>query len=808
MAHPLNVMFVGTYPPRRCGIATFTRDLQEACRHAVRGSVQIVALNARGDSYDYPPEVQFQIAQDHLEDYRRAAEWINASAADVVCVQHEYGIFGGPAGTHLSVLLQNVAKPVVTTMHTVLKEPAPEYEAATREVVAHSDMIAVMSRVAREILVERYGVPQEKVALIYHGVPDVPLAGSDEAKRSLGLDGRFVVLTFGLLSQNKGIETVIEALPPVVAEHPDLLYVVLGATHPEVKKHEGERYRESLQRKARELALQEHVQFVDAFVDLGTLLRYIAACDVYITPYLHREQVVSGTLSYALAAGKAIISTPYWYAEELLAGGRGILVPFRDPKALSEVMLSLIGDPRRLDAVRRAAYEFGRRMIWPEVGKAYAALFERVKRDGRRTADGIVPRGESSGRAGTAEVFAPKFGSRKPRPELLSDCVAVIIAGGSGTRFWPLSTPHRPKQFLKLIGERTMLQHTFDRLRRLVTAERVLVLTGERFVPLVLEQLPELPQSNVIGEPTSRDTAAAVALAAAICRARFGNPAMVVLPADHVIRPVEAFEQAVAAAVSAARRDGGLYTFGVQPTYPATGYGYLEVGERLGDDLTADGRPASERRAAGGSALGMPGPASVRSVTSATSDPAVERYRVVRFKEKPALSVAKEYVASGRHFWNSGMFVWTVEAIMREIDKHLPEHARFLFPLGEEWGDLGWESKLRAAFAKVSKISIDFGVMEKAERVVMIKAPFDWSDVGGWRALSAFLRRDAAANAVRGQVRGLEARGNIVYCDDEREEVALVGVDDLVVVRVGSRTLVAHKDKAEEIKALVERIDL
>ena len=265
------------------------------------------------------------------------------------------------------------------------------------------------------------------------------------------------------------------------------------------------------------------------------------------------------------------------------------------------------------------------------------------------------------------EVKSMPFGRNERSDHALSDAVAVIIAGGSGTRFWPLSTPRRPKQFLRLFGERTMLQHTFDRLRCLVPAERVLVLTAERFVPLVLEQLPQLPTANVIGEPTGRDTAAAVALAATICRTRFGNPTMVVLPADHMIEPVEAFEEAVAAAAEAARAEEALYTFGVPPTYPATGYGYLEAGQRLTGEM--DGT-------------------------------AVERYQVLRFREKPTYSVAKEYVASGRYYWNSGMFVWTVDAIMREIKRHLPEHARLLFPLGEEWGSPTWNRRLRDAFPK------------------------------------------------------------------------------------------------------------
>lgn len=389
MAHPLNVTFVGTYPPRRCGIATFTQDLVRACDGVLESSPQIVALNAAGETYNYPAEVQFEIRRDYPEDYRRAAEWINRSPADIVCIQHEYGIYGGLAGDYLFTLLRDVKKPVVTTMHTVLKDPLPEYEAATRELVKHSHLLVVMSQVSKKILMERYGVSQEKIALVYHGVPDMPLDGGSDAKRRLGLDGRFVVLTFGLLSQNKGIETAIEALPPVVAKRADLLYVVLGATHPEVKKHQGERYRESLQQRVSELGLQQNVLFVDEFVALETLLTYIAASDLYVTPYLNREQAVSGTLSYALAAGKPIISTPYWYAEELLGDGRGVLVPFRDPQALSEAMLSLIEDPGRMEAVRQAAYRFGRQMVWSEVGKTYAALFHGVIKAPAATRNGL-----------------------------------------------------------------------------------------------------------------------------------------------------------------------------------------------------------------------------------------------------------------------------------------------------------------------------------------------------------------------------------------------------------------------------------
>lgn len=380
------------------------------------------------------------------------------------------------------------------------------------------------------------------------------------------------------------------------------------------------------------------------------------------------------------------------------------------------------------------------------------------------------------------------------REHKLDDRVAVIMAGGSGTRFWPLSTAQRPKQFLKLFGDRTMLQHTFDRLQGIVEPERVFILTGEQYLPLVYQQLPEVPRENVIAEPMARDTAAAIALAVAVCRARLGDPTMIVLPADHFVEPAEAFRRAVDVAVRSAAAEEALYTFGVPPTYPATGYGYLEAGERLG----ADGTEQTAGTAPTANGALRPG---------ADDAPAVERYVVVRFKEKPSLQVAKEYVASGKYFWNSGMFVWKTSVIAREIERYLPEHARLIFPLGEAWGTPEWHRRLRDAYRGVPKISIDFGVMERAERVRMVRAPFKWSDVGGWPALSPFLRRDGATNAVRGRLYCLGARDNIVYCTDEQELVALVGVEDMIVVRAGKHTLVAHKDRAEEIKKLVEMIN-
>lgn len=316
-----------------------------------------------------------------------------------------------------------------------------------------------------------------------------------------------------------------------------------------------------------------------------------------------------------------------------------------------------------------------------------------------------------------------------------------------------------------------MLQHTFDRLRGLVPPERVLVVTSSRFCDRVGSELPEIPRENVIGEPMPRDTAAAVVLAAVVAKARFGaGSPMIVLPADHMIRPVDRFQQAVRSAVQGAVASRSLYTFGVTPAYPATGYGYLECGEALG---TIDG---------------------------------VEHFRLLRFKEKPDLQTAEEYLRRGGFFWNSGMFAWGVEPFLEAIERHLPDHARALFPLEEYVGTPAWERQLKEAFIALPKVSIDYGLMEKAEDVRMVKASFEWSDVGGWGALGAFLPTDPHGNAVQGKFHALDAENNLVYCDAKDETVALVGVRDLVVVRAGKRTLIVHRDRVEEVKRLVEQM--
>jgi len=351
------------------------------------------------------------------------------------------------------------------------------------------------------------------------------------------------------------------------------------------------------------------------------------------------------------------------------------------------------------------------------------------------------------------------------------DLVVVIMAGGMGTRFWPLSTERIPKQFLNLFGDRTLLQKSFDRVSNLVPPERILVLTNVAFISMVKEQLPQIPVENIIGEPIRRDTAAAVSLAAVLCSRHFGNPVIATLTADHLIEPVALFQKTLLSAARRAVDDNALYTFGIEPTYPATGYGYLERGMQIADD---DG---------------------------------IEHFRLVRFKEKPDLETARQYVESGRFYWNSGMFVWTADAILKEIEMHLPGHARALSRVATFDQTPQWDQALKAAFESLHAVSIDFGVMEKAQNVCCVASRFSWSDVGGWLALKSYLPGDEAGNRCRGKAMTLDATDNLVFCEDPRETMVLIGVKDLVIVRAGSKTLVTHKDRTEDIKKLVQAIE-
>ena len=374
------VAFIGNSLPRRCGIATFTTDLQQAVASSRAGlDTAIVAMTDHGQAYDYPATVRFQINDATLEDYTRAARFLNAEKYDAVCLQHEFGIFGGEAGSHINALLSPLTMPIITTLHTVLADPQPMQRAMLTRIIETSDKIIVMAEMARELLQIEYGVSPGKIEVIPHGIPDAPFAEPDAAKVRLGFACKPIVLTFGLLSPNKGIEVMIDAMPSILDRQPDTVYVVLGATHPTLVRREGEHYRESLVARARKLGVENHVCFLNQFVERSTLLDYISMCDVYVTPYLHEAQMTSGTLAYSFGMGKAVVSTPYWHARELLADGRGVLVPFGNAGFIGSEIGSLLTDDVRREALRRRAYTSSRSMTWERTAQRYLSAFESAR---------------------------------------------------------------------------------------------------------------------------------------------------------------------------------------------------------------------------------------------------------------------------------------------------------------------------------------------------------------------------------------------------------------------------------------------
>ena len=374
------IAFIGDYVPRQCGIATFTHDLCEAVADACPEAHCIVgAVNDRRESYAYPPRVRFEFQESDLDSYRRAADFLNINNVDVLCVQHEFGIYGGPAGSHLLALLRDAQMPVVTTLHTVLREPNDQQRQVMKELTERSDRLVVMAQKGVDFLREIYEVPAEKIDLIPHGIPDTQFIEPNFYKDQFGVLGRTVLLTFGLLSPSKGIEYVIDALPRIREAHPEVVYLVLGATHPSLRAREGENYRLELERRAEARGVKEHVIFYDRFVSNAELNEFIAAADIYVTPYLNEAQITSGTLAYCFGAGKAIVSTPFWHAQELLADGRGVLVPFRDSQAIAEAARGLLGDPVKLQALREQAYLLGREMTWPAVGRRYLETFAKAR---------------------------------------------------------------------------------------------------------------------------------------------------------------------------------------------------------------------------------------------------------------------------------------------------------------------------------------------------------------------------------------------------------------------------------------------
>ncbi len=375
-----SIAFVGSYVPRRCGIATFTHDLRSALAAHLRDAECIaVPLTDEAARYDYPSEAAFEIRADDPASYERAAAFLNLRNIDVVSLQHEYGIFGGEAGSHVLAFLETVRAPVHTTLHTVLARPSPAQRRVMDAIFYLSARVAVMTDRGRSLLEDAYGLPAARIDVIPHGIPDMGPAEGVAAKRGLRLEGRSVLLTFGLLSPAKGIEHVIEALPRIVADHPSVLYAVLGATHPHLVAREGERYRDALRRRAAALGVEGHVSFHDRYVDLPDLLTFLGAADIYVTPYLNEDQITSGTLAYAFGCGKPVISTPYWHAQELLADDHGVLVPFGAPAAIATAVCDLLGDDARRQALGARAWQLGRGMTWSRTAERYDAALRHAR---------------------------------------------------------------------------------------------------------------------------------------------------------------------------------------------------------------------------------------------------------------------------------------------------------------------------------------------------------------------------------------------------------------------------------------------
>ena len=374
--------YVSTYPPRECGIGTFTGNLfhsmvnnNETALNSNKGFV--VAMNDYEQDYNYPEEVKLTVRQEHQRDYLRAAKFVNLSGADLCILEHEFGIFGGQHGVYILPFLHKLKIPLVVTLHTIVKAPSYDEKIILQEICKMANKVVVMSHKAIGFLISIYEIPKEKIAFIEHGVPDLQF-NQYQAKKEFKLENKKILLTFGFISRNKGIETVIKALPTVAEKYPEVLYIILGKTHPNVIRHSDEEYRIYLQRMVKSLKLENHVMFLNKFINQKELFKYLSASDIYITPYLNEAQITSGTLSYAVGAGSTVISTPYWHASELLADGRGRLFNFNDSDELSTILLELLGKPELLKELRRKAYDYGRKITWPKTGKKYVALAEKI----------------------------------------------------------------------------------------------------------------------------------------------------------------------------------------------------------------------------------------------------------------------------------------------------------------------------------------------------------------------------------------------------------------------------------------------
>jgi glycosyltransferase involved in cell wall biosynthesis len=379
------MLFLGSFPPRECGIATFMKDVVDSYDATFGTRSSVIAIDEPGvDVRSYPDRVVARLVQDEHDSYRRIAEFVNAYPCDVLNIQHEYGLFGGAEGEWIVELIAGVRKPVVTSLHTVLPDPSPEHLRIARALCATSSAIVVLSETGRDILIRDYGVDPAKIRVIHHGVPDVPLRDTVEAKARLGFGGRMTISTFGLISRGKGLEYAIDAMGAVVQSHPEALYLILGQTHPLVRRSEGESYRRQLEASIVANGLSQNVKLVDKYLDYDELIAYLSASDIYLTPYLNPVQIVSGTLAYAIGCGKAVVSTPYLYARELLEHGRGFTVPFRDASAIATTLVALLDDPALRESTERRAYKYGRRMTWSNVAHDYGALFTELLPVARR----------------------------------------------------------------------------------------------------------------------------------------------------------------------------------------------------------------------------------------------------------------------------------------------------------------------------------------------------------------------------------------------------------------------------------------
>ncbi len=376
---PINAIYISSYIPRKCGIATYTKDLTNAINLLNSRSLsEILVIHHSGQEADYPWEAKFKIDDDNLASYLDAASYINKSHADIVSLQLEFGLFGGDGGEYIVPLVEALDLPLVTTLHTVIKDPDSNYGRVLARVAAHSEAIIVMMEKVADHLINTFHVSPNKIVVIPHGVPDLPFNATNIHKRKRHLENRFVIGNINLLSPNKGIEYALEATALLTQEIPEILYCVIGQTHPLLLKHEGEKYRNFLKKRVRELGIQNNVKFVNEYLSLSALTDWLKTFDVYVTPYLDPQQVTSGALAYAIGAGKACVSTPYIYAQEVLADNRGVIVPFRDPKAIANAITRLYHDQNKKISLEKKAYEYGRLMTWPNVAQSYLQLFRSV----------------------------------------------------------------------------------------------------------------------------------------------------------------------------------------------------------------------------------------------------------------------------------------------------------------------------------------------------------------------------------------------------------------------------------------------